>query len=363
MARHGTRWPGPADCQAGIILLRCDEMKINLMCDPRTGLRQGMRAPCPWIDLLLAVLVGCATMAAQAETHALLVGVSEYPLLKGVRLAGPANDLRLMQSLLPSLGVPQANTLTLSEAAGPTDWPTRARILSAMEAMSHRVKPGDWVVLYLSGHGAQVPQRRGMRAVYQEPDGLDEVFLPRDTRTWDPARQVVEGAISDDEMGAAVQRIVRRGAHAWVIVDACHAADLLRDDGGVPDADGPVVRRVPAGVLGVPLQGQAPPRGALARRITPRQPSAPGWIAFYAAQADEQTTEELLPDPDRPGQRTRFGVFTHQLHRLAMHWRGSFADLAGQLQQSYADRPFPTPRFEGPLQTRPPFSASTQAAR
>lgn len=322
-----------------------------------------------WL-LSTACMLLLGSTAVHAADRALLVGVGKYPLLPGKQLAGPANDLRLMTSTLARLGWPASQVQVLSDAAGPAQWPTRAHILAALAQLAAQAQPGDWVVVYFSGHGSQVPQMVTTRAKFREPDGLDEVFLPMDTSAWDPAQRIVVGAITDDEMNAALARITNKGAQVWAIFDTCHAGDMLR---GAPIASGdepPVWRYVSPLDLKVPVEELSRSFGQASRRPGRAQPPLPvvaeraassagqRWVGFFASQADEGAAEESLPDPEQPQRKQRFGVFTHLIHQAAAQWRGSFAELAARLQQGYRDRPFPTPEFQGHLSAVPRFAAA-----
>jgi hypothetical protein len=296
-----------------------------------------------------------------ANEWALLVGVTHYPALSGVDLQGPANDVRLMRQTLSRLGLPADNVVTLAEAEGPDRWPTREHILAQLNRLSRVVAPGDWALVYLSGHGAQLPQTALTRARYPEPDGMDEAFLTRDTQLWDPKRQQVQGALLDDDIGLALSAIEKRGASVWAIFDTCHAGDMWRNAG--PADQAPIWRYVSPPQLQVPAAAlrQAAAASARASRHQPAtakttSPVGGQTVGFFAAQKDEGAAEEWLPDPDQPGRKARFGVFTHSLHRLTRDWRGSFSALARALASDYEQaRPFPTPRFTGPLELRPPF--------
>jgi hypothetical protein len=309
----------------------------------------------------LAWLLALVVPLCEAADRALLIGVSEYPYLAGQGLQGPRNDVRLMVSTLGAFGFVQAQVSVLADAPGAL--PTRANILGQMQRLADQSAAGDWVVVYFSGHGSQVPQRNPGAAAYREPDGLDEVFLPRDTRRWDRKRRVVEGALTDDDIGLALARITAMGANVWAIFDTCHAADMTR--GAAAAAAAPVMRFVPPELLGVPAarlarKSAVTPIARDSRIPLPPQADRPTphggqLIAFFASQSDEGAAEEMLDDPEHPGQKQRFGVFTHQLHKLATTGDGSFRDLAAQLIETYRPRPFPTPEFAGPLDMKLPL--------
>lgn len=307
---------------------------------------------------LLAALHGPPALGAQ---RALLVGVSTYPLLPSKSLVGPGNDVLLMAESLARLGFPGDLTVTLSEASGEARWPTRANILHQLDQLAGTVDRGDWVLLYFSGHGAQVPQQRSGHG-YREPDGLDEVFLPRDTARWDPQSRRVDGAILDDEFGVVIEKIRARGVAVWVIFDTCHSGDMMRGPVDVADKQSPVQRYVSPADLGIPAAEWGKP--AVKRRPPPRgaRPGLTGaWVAFFASQPDEPTLEEWLPDPVQPGIKRRYGLFTYELSRALMGWHGDFRQLERRLRLAYERRPFPTPMFSGQLSSRPPFGASLSA--
>jgi hypothetical protein len=319
-------------------------------------------------SLRAVVVFLCALSAhfAHAETRALLVGVSVYPQLAGKNLDGPANDLHLMRSVIGRLAIRGENVTELSELAGPSMLPTRANILASLDRLSQTSAAGDWVLVYFSGHGAQIPQSTSTRRAHRETDGMDEVFLPRDTGRWDPARGVVEGAIVDDEFGAFFDRIRARGAHIWAIFDTCHAGDLTR--AGASQAAGRTVwRLVGPQDLGLPTKGgtrrarsdQVHRRAGLKPNQplpTPLRVAASQTVAFFASQPDEPAAEEVFIDPLNRQTKRRFGIFTYHLYEAMANWSGSFDSLAKAVEHAYRDRPFPTPQFSGDLAQR--FSAA-----
>jgi hypothetical protein len=206
---------------------------------------------------LLALAIG-SSVQAQAVTHrALIIGVSDYQLLPAraeggsgpFDLEGPKNDVPRMLKLAQQLGVSGtelrvlANGGTLPPGAKA---PTRAAILEELQGLATRSGAGDQVLVYFSGHGAQSPDLEG-----EEADGLDELMLPADIGKWQDDADMVENAISDDEFGAAIEAIRKRGAYVWVIVDSCHAGTALRG-GPLTLPPGFESKGVSASALGVP---------------------------------------------------------------------------------------------------------------
>ncbi len=314
----------------------------------------------------LALAAACLGPTSWAADGALLIGVGDYPLL-GKRLAGPANDLRLMRALLGRSGFLPQQIVELSERPERQGLPTRANIVQSLGDLAAQARRGDWIVVYFSGHGAQVPQSPATRLAYREPDGFDEVFLPRDTRRWNPASREVDGAIVDDEIGQAMTAMLQRGAKVWAIFDTCHASDMTRGPNAARAQ--PVERAISATELGVParlyLQAQAAPRPARrAAKLPAVAPAATAMaVVFAAAQKGEATTEELFDDPLQPGAKAHFGIFTYALHQRLGQAPASFANAAAAIEAAYADRPFPKPRWSGALDQPLPLLAGRRAVQ
>lgn len=332
----------------------------------------------------LAALSLCCSVPTLAQTRALLVGVSGYPSLAAERhLRGPANDVVLIRESLLRAGISAGLITTLADGvAGSAALPTKRNILSALRQSGEHAKPGDWVIVYFSGHGAQQPQPAPSRlppGTYIEPDGLDEIFLPYDIGRWADGKSSVEGALIDDEIGREFARITARGVRVWAIFDTCHAGDMAKGIGLGSDA--PVSRYVPAASLGVPQglldaahQRQADasrsrglPGSSAVLRTSAAQArpgrmggvSSDGLVIFYASQPDEQAAEEHLVDPNPSGpnapKKRYFGLFTYVIAQAMPTWSGSFRQLANKVAAGYRTRPFPTPVFEGDIDAKPNF--------
>ncbi len=350
-----------------------------------------------------------ASPAALAAGWALLVGVTDYPQLQ-LRLEGPTNDLRLMHDTVHRLGIQPTQVLELSERAHAHGTPTQAHILAALDGLAKKVRPGDWLVFYFSGHGAQVPQSRQTRQRYAEPDGLDDVLLTRDTRHWNPKTLRVDGALADDVVGQRLSALARRGVRVWAVLDTCHASGMTRqarpmpsaitsarpaaDSTAAPDAQAeiaqadiakaeaaasadatpraqdpaPVERFVGPAALNVPVRlwlraTQWSPRpGAPTQSGTTQPAPAPAPVVFAAAHKGEPATEEWFddplttpPTPPARARRVRVGVMTYHLHRALVELTANtphpptFQQLAQALEGAYAHRPFPRPSFTGTL--------------
>jgi hypothetical protein len=317
--------------------------------------------------VMFAMLLSSAPQAL-AERYALLVGISEYPGLgKDLQLNGPQNDIPAMRALLTQRGFDSRNVEILADGVQGAGVPTRQAIMAALDGVVARAHSGDYVYLHFAGHGSQQPARDPKL----KPDGLSEIFLPRDVGRWDGTVGTVHNAIVDEELVQRLDALLAKGAFVWAVFDACHSATLMR--GGVSIGDGIRYRKVDPAALGVPsaaleqaaanaprTRGAAEPKVPLAG-LAPK--SGPGrFVAFYAAQTTETTPEMRLPagHPDRKP----MGLFSFTLGQaLATLPDGiTYRQLAQHVLARYAEQNFnsPTPLFTGSLDA-PVFGSEPRA--
>ena len=121
-------------------------------------------------DLACAMALSFAPFSSTTAMaqRAILIGVSLFDQLPIRALEGPPNDVTLMNDTLLALGVRQQNIVKLVDSARPDLLPRRASILLVLGEEARRAKRGETVVVYFSGHGAQVPQAIPVQRV----DGL-----------------------------------------------------------------------------------------------------------------------------------------------------------------------------------------------
>jgi hypothetical protein len=277
------------------------------------------------LSLLMLVLLP-PRADAQGTRRALLVGCTDYPQL-GPRyhLEGCGNDVLLMRELLSGekFAFPRANVKILSEEEGEkneSNRPTRAHIEREFHELARIAGPGDKVVVFLAGHGSQQPCENPDDAEHPEPDGLDEIFLPSDVRRWDVEHKKVVNAITDKEIAVWLKAIRARGASLVVIVDACHAATLVRDREDALPRGIPIDKLVPEEAIRQAREkaargGAVRTRGGESDRPWKMAGEEPDLAALYAAQSSESAYEDWAPDRDSPG-RKKHGVFTYALAQV-----------------------------------------------
>jgi hypothetical protein len=160
-----------------------------------------------------AVLWLALTTLASAETRALVVGVSEYQDVALTDLHARA-DLDALRAALRTHGVDDM-TIRLVHDATTEQFRVEAR------ALAERVRPGDVVLLHISGHGTRTPDVGG-----DEPDGHDESLLFADAILAQP-----DTHLRDDELAGLVEGLRRRlgpDGQLVVSVDACFSGGAYR---------------------------------------------------------------------------------------------------------------------------------------
>ena len=301
--------------------------------------------------LLLGLMCGAAPTAWGAN-RALLIGVSAYDNLPAARqLRGPGNDAALMRDLLLEQGFAERDIAVLADGMPGAGLPSRRAIEAALADLAAAASKGDFVLVHFSGHGSQQPARPAPGLA--EPDGLDETILPRDVGRWNGTARTVDGALTDDDLMAALLRIRERGAFVWAVLDSCHSGDITR---GAPADEGERDRRVAPHELGVPAAPVTRGQVGTTRRdaATPgRLGFAPpagtgGLVVFSAAQSGETTPEMRLPLASLSRQPQ--GLFTFTLAQAIRQFpRLTYRQLIAQVQHHYRGlgRDRPTPALAG----------------
>jgi hypothetical protein len=151
--------------------------------------------------------------------RALLVGIDRYENSR-LNLKGAGNDVRNMQRLLTqTFGFSPHQIKSLLDAQA-----TRENVLHAFDDwLIDGSVPGARIFLFISSHGAQVPDVNG-----DEEDGLDEAIAPHDTRVEvQNGKKVLRNLIIDDEIDERLKRIPDR--KVTVVIDSCHSGAATRD--------------------------------------------------------------------------------------------------------------------------------------
>lgn len=319
-----------------------------------------------WSKILFALLILTAMQAVEAKTqHALIVGVANYYHLPShLQLEGPIRDAQIVKKTLLTKGFNEENiTELVSSTHKDTDTePTRDNILSALKALAESSGEGDFVYLHFAGHGSRQPASTKSN---DEPDGLDEIFLPADVKKWDKFIGSVVNAITDQEIAVYIDAIRNRGSDVWVVFDSCHSGSMTRGIGhdevrfrkvvnqdlGIPDlsdlqkdtdktrSGNDVIQRGKSAVK-VEENNFALNSPEQDKTVT-QQPNVKkgALIAFSAAQSDQTTPEMKLPRGH--ADRQFHGLFTYTLMNILLNNYGiSYLQLAQQVMANYQSIPW-----------------------
>jgi len=151
---------------------------------------------------------------AWAENHALILWIGDYGNPRS-DLPGIDLDAAHAKKIAQAMGVPAGNISELSNAQL-----TRANIGSALGSLYQRIKDGDRVFLYYSGHGGQLPGQ-GTSAKCSEAlvarDGLilDSALQDALTKLGSKASQVVMMNDSCFSGGAATRSLASEVEPGW----------------------------------------------------------------------------------------------------------------------------------------------------
>lgn len=235
----------------------------------------------------LAAIIALATGAsAQAEIRAVLVAVSQYadPIPS---LEGPSNDVVALKSVLEAQGAKDIVTLRDAEA-------TRTNIRGALQAIGKRSRPGDWVVFFYAGHGAQAKARDATEA-----DGMDEFLALGGFRVSKPDP---EQFIVDNDLRGWLMNFFPANVNVLQIADACHSGTLNR-------AITAPTRFKGRSALGNPMALTLPVGPPDPAAIAPSAEAPSNLVYVGAAQDDQFALEGPLPLGDSPSR----GLLTYAL--------------------------------------------------
>lgn len=255
-------------------------------------------------------------VAANAETRALLLGVWDYQSARIPSLAGPKGDLAAMEALANKAGATDVTVLANAQV-------TRSSIETSLYNIGRRSNPGDWVLLYVAGHGSQARAEAQDRS---DGDLLQFVLLS----TFDPDAQNSEQFVVDKDFNAWLRRYIPPNVQILMIADTCHSGTLNRAVDARAFHFVPRVALRNAAASMRLISRPAPRYPAVAGAISPDDPADLANLIFIAAAQDDQfALEAEMPVEGQPVR----GVFTYSFERAftLMHedGRGLLADLDG----------------------------------
>ena len=146
-----------------------------------------------------------SSVAVERQTrHALVIGIGEYADAEIPALKGIGHDINSARRMASAMGVPAANITVLRDRAA-----TAERIRAEIDALNVRVRDGDRVFVYYSGHGT-----RWYDEVLKN-DGCTEGLMASDGQV-----------LSNVELGRRLAPLTQRADKMLVFYDACFSGGV-----------------------------------------------------------------------------------------------------------------------------------------
>jgi len=168
----------------------------------------------------LLALVFAASL--HAEKHALLIGISHYlPGQNVPNLDGPGPDVdSLAAALTRDFAFKTANVHVLRDAQA-----SRAGILAALDDLIAHVQPGDYVLIYYSGHGTSPQDEAAKNWNFDVAD--TGAMIPADFRRGTPQETVSRLVIGRRDLRPRLMKLDGK-ATVFGILDTCYSANLMK---------------------------------------------------------------------------------------------------------------------------------------
>lgn len=190
----------------------------------------------PWNRLSAVVLAGSIALlggaslasaqhtAARITRHALIIGIGSYNDPAVTPLRGVTHDVGNARQMAQNMGVPDANVRVLQDQNA-----TYANIRRELKALAERVRDGDRVFLYFSGHGTRY-------ASTDSSETCREALIPADVSI-----KAKTPLLTQEEIGADLAPAYSKADKVFVFFDACHSGGVLARTRAIRDSDGDVL--------------------------------------------------------------------------------------------------------------------------
>lgn len=259
---------------------------------------------------------------ATLPARALVVGINEYESPRIKNLTGAVPDaLAVAAFLRERAGMSETQIRLLTSPAQPDSPPaSRAEIIRGFQEFLGAATPGQEVLFYYSGHGSQnhlLPRELS--------EMLGETLVPADARVNDVPD------LLDRELRLLAAALTDKGIRLTLIVDACHAGDVVRGRKDALPLAEPVSRLTPKGSTRRSLASLLDGTVSAERLAEVYATALPGMTLLAAARASEPAFEVGWP-PEAPDGRR--GALTLALLEALSNVDGpvSYRELVGVIR-------------------------------
>jgi uncharacterized caspase-like protein len=249
---------------------------------------------------LVACSLALAAGPALAETHALIMTISNYNVPGVAPLKGVQEDAGSAREIARRLGVRDSNMIFLTDGQL-----THAGMSAAFDRLQERIAPNDNVFIYYSGHGG--------RALVRDPEErCGEALI------------TVEGrGFMDTDIDAKLKLLSRKANKMVVFLDACHSGGVTTRAAQTRFAAKYFPRSAPGEACSTPVN-------VLKRNIGAGTRSVGSGALNYTYIAAARDNEVSLDEPGRGGVATQ--AWLECVRGRARDLDGSGAITADEIQ-------------------------------
>jgi hypothetical protein len=159
--------------------------------------------------IAILLIVGCFNFVFAAEgRHALIIGIGEYSEASNTTtLEGIPKDMENARRIAKEMGISNESIVELRDSQA-----TKANIQAAFKKLAEKVKPGDRVLIYHSGHGARYPQ--------------DNVCV-EGLQTYTKGKFTVADVLSEADIAIYTKPISEKADKVLMVIDTCFSGGIL----------------------------------------------------------------------------------------------------------------------------------------
>ncbi len=129
--------------------------------------------------VVLALMVLSPMLARAGETYVICAGVEKYDDARLSPLQYAVSDAKAVAAAFRASGVPRKNVQVLtSDAAQPTERPTRIGLIAALQQVRDKATRDDTLVLFFAGHGVEQEGQQYLLTVDTRRDLMAFTALP-----------------------------------------------------------------------------------------------------------------------------------------------------------------------------------------
>jgi len=250
-------------------------------------------------DMVITTGIRGYKRPASGQIHALIMGAGQYQVQGISQLKGIPQDMKSAAEIADRLGVPPANMTILQDGDL-----TLEGFRKSFEDLHARVKPGDDVFIYFSGHGGRqsIGDGGGSRCA--------ESFITIDGK-----------AFLDRELQENLEKLSQTATKIIVFADACHSGgaatrsiaakgELVPKNASLP-ASGAAACSIPVNVVTRSIQSKSATPGSGGKNFVYIAAAREDEVAFDSAKTGGVATQAWLAclrgeaeDSDRSGALT-----------------------------------------------------------